>query len=156
MSVYKITLGTPEELVPTKFSPKSKIEVTPVSLENAKELHFKKTARGLLVEFPLNPGNEVYGFGLQLKGFCQTNRKKTIRPNADPISNTGDSHAPVPFFVTTEGWGIFVDTARYVEFNCGYTKVSTTSTAEHSELKSEFADIYAKREVSYPTVFTID
>ncbi|MBQ8214736.1 MAG: glycoside hydrolase [Clostridia bacterium] len=156
MSVYRITLGTPEELVPTKFSPKSKIEVTPLSIEHAKELHFKQTARGLLVEFPLNPGNEVYGFGLQLKGFRQTNRKKTIRPNADPISNTGDSHAPVPFFVTTEGWGIFVDSARYVEFNCGYTKVSTASTAAHSELKSEFSEIYAKREASYPTVFTID
>jgi alpha-glucosidase (family GH31 glycosyl hydrolase) len=39
--------------------------------------------------------------------------------NADPKQDTGDSHAPVPFYVTSEGIGIFVDTARYVTFYFG-------------------------------------
>jgi alpha-D-xyloside xylohydrolase len=39
--------------------------------------------------------------------------------NADPKQDTGDSHAPVPFYVTTEGIGILIDTARYATFYFG-------------------------------------
>ena len=37
-----------------------------------------------------------------------------LRVNADPVADTGDSHAPVPFYVSNRGYGIFIDTARYV------------------------------------------
>ncbi len=156
MSVYKIRYGVPEELVPTRFAPHSLVEIKEIDPVSVREINGIKTKRGYLLELPLNPGNEVYGFGLQLKGFLQTNLKKTIRPNADPISNTGDSHAPVPFFVTTEGWGIFVDSARYVEFNLGYTRVDCKDVAEKAEIKTEFSALYAKREVNYKTILTID
>ena len=33
--------------------------------------------------------------------------------------DTGDSHAPVPFYVTTRGYGVLVDTARYATFYGG-------------------------------------
>lgn len=39
--------------------------------------------------------------------------------NADPKIDTGDSHAPVPFYITTEGIGILIDTARYATFYFG-------------------------------------
>ena len=156
MSVYKIRYGTPEDLVPTNFARKSLISYKSLSENEVEEISFKKTKKGCLLEIPLRAGNEVYGFGLQLKGFRQTNLKKTIRPNADPISNTGDSHAPVPFFVTTDGWGIYVDSARYVEFNCGYTKVTSASDNSKAELKTDFESLYAKRESAYTTVLTID
>ena len=51
--------------------------------------------------------------------FAQRGKKKTLRVNADPKMDTGDTHAPVPFYVTTEGLGIFVDTARYATFYFG-------------------------------------
>ncbi|MBP3387220.1 MAG: glycoside hydrolase [Clostridia bacterium] len=156
MSVYKLTYGTPEKLTPTKFAPESKINVTEVCPRKAPEIVGKKTKRGYTLELPLNPGNEVYGFGLQLKGFEQRGHKKTMRPNADPPSNTGDSHAPIPFFVTTEGWGLFVDSARYVDFYLGYTKKNSNTVSETNELKTTFAELYATREVTYTTVITID
>ena len=156
MSVYKIRYGIPEEIVPTKFAPHSLVDLREISAGSAAQITGIKTKRGYLLEIPLNPGNEIYGFGLQLKGYLQTNLKKTIRPNADPISNTGDSHAPVPFFVTTEGWGIYVDSARYVEFNLGYTRVDCKDVAEKAEIKTEFSELYAKREVNYKTILTID
>jgi len=49
----------------------------------------------------------------------QNGKKKIIRTNADPASDSGDSHAPVPFYVSTLGYGILVDTARYASFYCG-------------------------------------
>jgi alpha-D-xyloside xylohydrolase len=76
-------------------------------------------ARGCHVEIPLAPGETVYGFGLQLYSFLQRGKKKILRVNADPRSDSGDTHAPVPFYVTNQGYGIYIDTARYATFNCG-------------------------------------
>ncbi|HSU19666.1 MAG TPA: TIM-barrel domain-containing protein, partial [Acidobacteriaceae bacterium] len=42
-----------------------------------------------------------------------------IRVNADPKVDSGDSHAPVPFYVTTRGYGVLVDTLRHATFYCG-------------------------------------
>lgn len=61
----------------------------------------------------------VYGLGLQFMSFAQRGLKKLLRVNADPKMDSGDSHAPVPFYVTTRGYGVLVDTARYPTFYCG-------------------------------------
>jgi alpha-D-xyloside xylohydrolase len=70
-------------------------------------------ARGYVVELPLRPNEEIYGFGLQFLSFAQRGKKKVARVNADPKMDTGDSHAPVPFYVTTEGIGVLIDTRWY-------------------------------------------
>lgn len=72
------------------------------------------TDRGVLIHIPLQKEELIYGLGLQLQSFQQRGSKKILRVNADPENNTGDSHAPVPFYVTTQGYGIFVDNARYL------------------------------------------
>ena len=118
MSIYKMRFGTPEEIVPSRFAPAPACEVLD-GLPEGVDIRFSTSERGTLLTMPLDPTAGVYGFGLQLKGFQQRGRKKQIRPNADPLSNSGDSHAPVPFFVTTAGFGIYVDTARYATFYCG-------------------------------------
>ena len=61
----------------------------------------------------------MYGFGLQLMSFQQRGKKRINRVNADPKGDSGDSHAPVPFYVTTRGYGILVDTLRHAQFYCG-------------------------------------
>ncbi len=119
MSVYKIRFGQPEEFVPSKFAPAPRCEILEETPEEAKNIRFSVSRRGSELYVPMSGDAGVYGFGLQLKAFQQRGRKKTIRPNADPLSNSGDSHAPVPFFVTTDGFGIFVDTARYASFYMG-------------------------------------
>jgi alpha-D-xyloside xylohydrolase len=79
------------------------------------------TARrgGYIVSLPLGPNELVYGLGLQLQSFLQRGRKKLLRVNADPKMDSGDSHAPVPFYVSTRGYGVLIDTARYATFYCG-------------------------------------
>lgn len=119
MSVYKIRYGTPEEFVPSKFAPTPKCPIIEEIPDGAKNIRFKTNRRGTELYIPMSGDAGVYGFGLQLKAFQQRGMKKTVRPNADPLSNSGDSHAPVPFFVTTEGFGIYVDTARYASFYMG-------------------------------------
>jgi alpha-D-xyloside xylohydrolase len=88
----------------------------PIPLE---QIRIRQSSRGIHIELPLSAEEQVYGFGLQLHRMNHTGRKKTIRVNSDPIADTGDSHAPVPFYVTTAGYGVYVDTSRYVTFYCG-------------------------------------
>lgn len=78
---------------------------------------------------------------MQLKGFNHKNSKLTLRANADPVAYTGDSHAPVPFFVTTEGYGMYFDTARYIEVQCGLNKKRFRTTAKENELISSVEDL---------------
>lgn len=82
------------------------------------------TDRGVLIRIPLQADEQVYGLGLQLQSFEQRGLKKMLRVNADAVVDTGDSHAPVPFYVTTRGYGVLVDTARYATFYLG-TKIKT-------------------------------
>lgn len=82
------------------------------------------TPRGCLLQLPLEPFENIYGFGLQMLSFAQRGKKKTIRVNADPKLDTGDSHAPVPFYVSTRGYGILVDSCRHVDFYCGNARLA--------------------------------
>lgn len=128
--VWRITLGQPEELTPIStrhYSPATgglatlpRLDTCPVAVSG------EKTTRGYLVKVPLTPDELIYGLGLQLQSFQQRGLKKKLRVNADPVMDTGDSHAPVPFYVTTGGYGIFVDTARYATFYLG-NKISAPS-----------------------------
>lgn len=122
--VWRATIGTPES-----FTPVAQRLVPPMTSAFAQlpssghapplELTATKSARGCTVRIPIQPGEEIFGFGLQLLSFQQRGKKKLVRVNADPQADTGDTHAPVPFYVTTGGIGILVDTARYASFYVG-------------------------------------
>ncbi len=122
--IWKGTAGEPE-----KFSP-VRSRLVPPALEGLRKLPRAEAAplsgvtgeitqRGCLLRLPVQAHELMYGFGLQLLSYQQRSKKKTIRVNADPKNDSGDTHAPVPFYVTTNGYGILVDTFRNVEFYCG-------------------------------------
>jgi alpha-D-xyloside xylohydrolase len=122
--VWKATFGVPERftpvssrLIPTKTDAFAKLPT--VDTAPLPEIRGKRTARGCVVQLPLRPGEQIFGMGLQLLSFSQRGKKMVARVNADPKVDTGDSHAPVPFYVTTEGIGVLVDTARYATFYFG-------------------------------------
>lgn len=127
--VYRLTFGEPE-----KFTPVSVLKPN-IQLESINQLQdqslpfsvdsilFKERAGGCLLEIPLAPEEDIYGMGLMLKSFRQTGLKKQLRANSDPTADTGDSHAPVPFYLSTAGYGVLVDTARYASFYMGNCKV---------------------------------
>ncbi len=48
-----------------------------------------------------------------------TGRRVFLKPTDKPENDLGESHAPVPFYVSTEGYGVFVDTARFASFYTG-------------------------------------
>lgn len=135
--VWRVTVGSPE-----KFTPVSSRLVPPQidafhrlpRVTDAPNLFVegKRTVRGCTVRLPLRPGEQVFGFGLQLLSFAQRGKKKIARVNADPKLDTGDSHAPVPFYVSTEGFGILADTARYASFYFGDARPKPTRAASEA------------------------
>ena len=122
--VWKATIGSPEAHTPVRarqIGPETEalhrlpvVNKPPLDAPTA-----SVGARGVELQLPLEPGELMYGFGLQMMSFQQRSKKRIIRVNADPKVDSGDSHAPVPFYVTTRGYGVLVDTFRHATFYCG-------------------------------------
>lgn len=148
-NVTKYTFGVPEKFTPVKIMKPSfeniniaeSGDTSPIKLSDAE---FETTSRGCVLKLPMCQDESIYGFGLQLKSFRQNGRKKTIRTNADPVSDSGDSHAPVPFYVSTKGYGVYIDSSRYISFYTGGSaKKSDGSRQMIIEIPSaEGVDIY--------------
>lgn len=126
--IYKITIGTPESFTPVSvLNPQPRWEALSQLSDNAcpfaeDQIGLRLRAGGCTVEIPLDISEDIYGMGLTLKSFRQSGLKKQLRTNCDPVADHGDSHAPVPFYVSTRGYGVLVDTARYATFHAGNIK----------------------------------
>src|SRR4051812_13509137 len=121
--IWKTTVGVPEKYTPVsgRMIPPAEAALRRMKAPEVplKPMNARVEARGCILTLPLAPNENIFGFGLQLLSFAQRGKKKTIRVNADPKVDTGDSHAPVPFYVSTKGYGVFVDSCRHTNFYCG-------------------------------------
>jgi alpha-D-xyloside xylohydrolase len=122
--IWRATIGTPEKFTPVssrlvaaKTGPLA--DLPTVSACPLEPVRGGISQRGTELRLRLEPHEGIYGFGLQFFAMAHRGKKRVIRVNADPKADTGDSHAPVPFYVSTKGYGVLVDTARFAEFNCG-------------------------------------
>lgn len=139
--VSRLTLGTPEAFTHMSFhTPPGKIGST--LPEAAKKLEFEVTARGCTVRIPMEADEEIFGFGLQLKSVTHRGTRKRIRVNADPLSDCGDTHAPVPFYITNKGYGVFVDSLRNVTFYCGRAMNPVITEEKERVIATSEAELY--------------
>ena len=151
----KLTFGVPEKIVPSAFCKNLRCEETAIDYDTDK-ISFRQTSRGCVLEFPMSGDEHFYGLGLQLKQFDFTGRHVRLKVNADPVAATGDSHAPVPFFVSTKGYGVYLDTARYVEIDFGRIKKGKSARKnEKSEVKTSTDDLYAVQGVEADAVISV-
>lgn len=123
--VLKFTKGVPDTHTPYSFCnerprleeiaslPEGKLPFHPESLK------IEITGRGCNVTVPLGNGEQLYGFGLQIGSFEQRGLKKKPIVNDHPLNTLGYTHAPQPFYISSAGYGILVNTLRYTTFHCG-------------------------------------
>jgi len=123
--VWKAIVGNPDEydlLKAAGAEPNvdalAKIEKAdfPLSQEDIiGEVQGGKTA----LRFPLERGEQIYGFGLNFQSVHQ--RGKILRLHVDHYGgeDNGRTHAPVPFYVSSNGYGVFVNAARYIDVYAG-------------------------------------
>lgn len=70
-----------------------------------------------------------------------------MKVNDNPLNNLGYSHAPVPFYVSTAGYGILVNTSRYVTFLCGSNKLKKKESETSSgKLGLSVEELYNRKE----------
>lgn len=150
--VWKVRYGEPEQHTPVTLGQKGiqydaleQLQCEGKSPIANTDISVRMTSRGTVVELPLRHDEEIYGFGLQFYRLKQTGRKRVIRVNSDPIADTGDSHAPVPFYISTAGYGVFIDTSRYATFYCGTNLpkgASRRKTSSEGELGTSEKELY--------------
>lgn len=140
----KLRFGTPEKFTPVSFCENFSFSETEVAYPTEK-IEFFENARGCALRLPLKADEQIYGLGLQLKQMNLKGKKMTVRVNADPVAATGDSHAPVPFFVSTAGYGIYVDTLRNAEFYFGSSALiqSNVKRAKTYDMTTSTEELYA-------------
>src|SRR5579875_3703923 len=124
--IWRLRFGTPEPFTPVAVRRRAPSQSGLARMANVSQpplpiasITARARPRGMEVTLPLAPGEMLYGLGLQFHSVLQRGLKKKLRVNADPVADLGDSHAPVPFYVSAQGYGVFIDSARYVNIYCG-------------------------------------
>ncbi|MEP7231116.1 MAG: TIM-barrel domain-containing protein [Ginsengibacter sp.] len=71
------------------------------------------------LSFPLDKEEQLFGFGLNFQTVYQ--RGRILRLHADHFSGSDDgrTHAPTPFYVSSNGYGVFINAARYITVYAG-------------------------------------
>jgi alpha-D-xyloside xylohydrolase len=156
-SIWRMRIGSPESFTPvtTRFIPPAAAalkELPMVANPPLKPPLAEIGKRGTTLMVPLEAGENLFGFGLQMLSFNQRGKRKTLRVNADPRMDTGDSHAPVPFYVSSRGYGIFVDTARNATFCCGTARRREERTLEQRTGYAEDAPKLEETEKAFVTI----
>lgn len=124
--VWKVRFGTPDKQTPLTYRSAPIAKAGFAALPAAKdcpiaeaEIVFRQTARGCTVELPMAATEKVYGLGMSTRTFELSGRKAWVTPSDNPEEQTNESHGPEPFFVSSRGYGVYVDTARYASFSFG-------------------------------------
>lgn len=93
--------------------------------------YLAETGHQVMVRIPTDPDETLYGFGLQLDGIKHS--RKVMSLNVDHWSKGGGrTHAPVPFYISSKGYGVFFNTARFLKIynQIGNRKDSPNNPAE--------------------------
>lgn len=138
--VWKLTSGTPEKLnLLSELHVRPKVEAInamgeaelplPVDSISVKQVDGKTYIR-----FPLEQEEKIFGLGLNFQTVEQ--RGRILRLHMDHYNgrDNGRTHAPVPFFVSSRGYGAFINSARYIDVWAG------TSVRKDSQNPPEVRD----------------
>lgn len=71
------------------------------------------------LQFPLEKDEQIYGLGLNFKNIHQ--RGKIYRLHVDHYGgrDNGRTHAPVPFYISSKGYGVLINAAQYIDIYVG-------------------------------------
>ena len=71
------------------------------------------------LQFPLEVGEQIFGLGLNFKTVEQRGRILRLHMDHYGGQDNGRNHAPVPFYVSSKGYGVFINSARYIDVWAG-------------------------------------
>ncbi|GAB3994864.1 glycoside hydrolase family 31 protein [Spirosoma daeguense] len=123
--VWKSAAGVPETITPLSIA-----GITP-RLDGLKKLGekpfpnalaesvFRHTDGKTYLRFPLKKGEQLFGLGLNFKSVQQRGTIKMLHVDHYNGKDNGRTHAPVPFYVSSLGYGVLINSARYITVYAG-------------------------------------
>jgi alpha-D-xyloside xylohydrolase len=123
--VWKFAAGSPPEAAPLSVIGRRPLLEALEEMGNAafpleeSRIRIHAGPKRSTAVFPLAEDERIYGFGLQFMKVNQRGRTRYLRVNSDPKQDTGETHAPVPFYVSSRGYGVLVNSSRIVTVCCG-------------------------------------
>ncbi len=73
------------------------------------DIEYQVSNREIILKMPLADDECIYGIGLKFKGMRQYHAVTHLRMDHYGSSDNGRTHAPVPFHVSTAGYGLLID-----------------------------------------------
>lgn len=156
--VWRVRFGTPErftavavrEAEPRVQGFKSLPAPTPLPFEPG-QIRCRISPARTTVYVPCEePGQQIYGFGLDPGAYQQKGLCKNLTVCAAVVGETGASHGPVPFYLSTKGYGVYVDTARVPMAEVARLTPNQSAQEDESRsdrVKTSEAELYAARAV---------
>lgn len=71
------------------------------------------------VRIPLEKKEQLYGFGLNFQTVHQRGKILNLHVDHYGGKDNGRTHAPVPFYMSSQGYGVLVNSARYITVYAG-------------------------------------
>jgi alpha-D-xyloside xylohydrolase len=148
--IWKMVFGKPEPFLPAQFkeAPDTaglrRLPMVTASPITTNDIHYSTTHGDAEAALAVDSTENFYGFGLQTNSFEQRGMRRDIRINSWVAGNTGFGHAVMPFFISSKGYGILVNTARYTTFY-------VASTGKLNNLVSQIAGTHDSERVALNT-----
>jgi alpha-D-xyloside xylohydrolase len=123
--IWKSVINEPDDinlLNTSGSSPRNEVldnmEAMDFPVDQSEIKAFTKNGKTYL-RFPLGETEQIYGLGLNFKTVQQ--RKKILRLHVDHYGgqDNGRTHAPTPFFVSSKGYGVLINSAKYIDVYVG-------------------------------------
>ncbi len=123
--IWKAVVGKPENYdllkaagtVPNKEA-LAKIGNTDFPLSKQK-IDFRVVDGKTYLRLPLERGEQLYGFGLNFQTVHQRGKIMQLHVDHYGKEDNGRTHAPTPFYISSSGYGVFVNSARYINVWAG-------------------------------------
>lgn len=123
--VWKGIVGTPEDYsllgvanaTPLKegFTRLPQTDIPSIAPEIVGEVVNGKTH----LRFPLDKNEQLYGFGLNFQTVHQRGKILNLHVDHYGGKDNGRTHAPVPFYISSNGYGVLINSARYLSVYAG-------------------------------------
>ncbi|MDD2599630.1 MAG: glycoside hydrolase family 31 protein [Kiritimatiellae bacterium] len=120
--VWKATLGNMKgELRYTDIAAEKprlealkELESVPFPFKEGKVGVLVSSDNRVMIRIPASADERLFGFGLQMDSIKKS--RQVLELNVDHWSRGGGrTHAPVPFYISSKGYGVFFNTARFLK-----------------------------------------
>lgn len=123
--VWKGIVGSPEEYSLLSVAGREPALEGFSRLPEAELPDFADKIEGSIIDgktalsIPLVRGEQLYGFGLNFQTVHQRGKILNLHVDHYAGKDTGRNHAPVPFYISSRGYGVLINSARYMTVYAG-------------------------------------